>query len=169
MNLYEWAARHGVGIAAVIDLQQQMGLEGSKALGLPQPPEGKSEAWVSSLLDLEASQVGGRLWRNNVGAWTERDENTGRVIRVQRYGLANASKQMNEMLKSADKIGLRPRLITPDMVGSTIGQFLSREAKAPGWKFNPNDPHEVAQKNWADLIVSLGGDAGFASSGGTIK
>lgn len=163
MNVYAWAARWSVPMPAVVDLLQQMGLEGNAVLGLPKPPDGKSEAYVSSLLDLEASQAGGRLWRNLVGAATT---DNGDFLR---FGLANSSKQINSVFKSADKIGLIPRFITPAMVGSTIGQFLSREAKRPGWVFNPNDPHEVAQNNWAKLVTSLGGDAGFASSGGTIK
>lgn len=163
MNIYAWAARWGVCMPAVVELLQEMGLEGNAVLGLPRPPEGKSEAYVSSLLDLEASQAGGRLWRNNVGAAIDE-----RGIPV-RYGLANTSAQMNKRIKSADKIGILPRRVTPAMVGQIHGIFLSREAKRPGWVFNPNDPHEAAQKAWIDLINSLGGDAGFASSAGTIR
>jgi hypothetical protein len=103
------------------------------------------------------------LFRNNVGA--TQDE-TGRLIR---FGLANESKQMNAMLKSSDYIGILPRVVTPQMVGQIHGIFLSREAKEPDWVFNPVDPHQAAQKRWNDLITSLGGDAGFATSAGTIR
>jgi hypothetical protein len=163
MNLNQWAIEWGIPYAAVQDLQWRMGLEGHAALGLPPPPAGKSEAYVSSLLRLEASQQGGRLFRNNVGA--TQDE-TGRLIR---FGLANESKQMNKMLKSADYIGILPRRVTQEMVGQIHGIFLSREAKEPDWVFDPNDEHQAAQKRWNDLILSLGGDAGFATSAGTIK
>ncbi len=53
------------------------------------------------------------LWRNEVG--TARHEN-----RVVRYGLC---------VGSADLIGIRSVLITPDHVGTTIGQFVAIELK----------------------------------------
>jgi hypothetical protein len=58
-------------------------------------------------------------------------------------------------------------LIAQSHVGHVFGQFMSREIKAPGWQFSGN-PHELAQQNWANLINSLGGDACFANSSGTI-
>lgn len=120
-----------------------------------------SETGLSSIIRLEASMKGCRLWRNNVGAtYTPK----GDFIR---YGLANDSSGLNREIKSADLIGIRPVVITVDMVGVTIGQFLSREVKAPGWKYKGTD-RERAQLAWAELIISLGGDAGFAVSEGTI-
>lgn len=120
-----------------------------------------SESGVSSEIRLEASQLGYRLWRNNVGAtYTP----AGQFIR---YGLANDSAQLNRCIKSADLIGIRPILITPNHVGLTIGQFISREIKKPGWKYAATE-REIAQLAWAELINSLGGDACFATSRGTL-
>ena len=120
-----------------------------------------SESGISSDIRLEASQCGCRLWRNNVGAtYTP----TGQFIR---FGLANDSAQLNKAIKSADLIGIRPILITQAHVGLLIGQFISREVKHPGWKYTGNE-RERAQLAWAELINSLGGDACFATSRGTL-
>lgn len=116
-----------------------------------------TEADIQSQVRRAASDVGWRLWRNNVGAG--KLEN-GKFIR---WGLANDSKQVNESIKSADLIGIRPVLITPDMVGTVIGQFVSRECKRPGWKYNPNDAHQAAQMKWCELVLILGGDAAFTT------
>lgn len=96
----------------------------------------------------------GILWRNNVGAAKDAQGN------FFRFGLANESKAQNAVLKSGDLIGIKPVIITPEMAGSMIGQFVSIETKAAGWKYR-GTPREVAQKNWIDLVRSLGGDAGF--------
>lgn len=120
-----------------------------------------SETPTINLLKLEASRVGARLWRNNIGA---AHAPNGAFIR---YGLANESKRMNEVMKSGDLIGIRPVFITPDMVGTTIGQFISREVKAPNWRWHGTE-REQAQLKWAELITSLGGDACFAIGEGTL-
>jgi len=112
-----------------------------------------NEADIQNNVRLMASRIGWRLWRNNVGVLVD-----SRGIPI-RFGLANDSKNVNSNLKSGDLIGIRPVLITPEMVGATLGQFVSRECKVPGWKFNPNNSRDVAQKNWIDLVNSLGGDA----------
>ena len=101
-----------------------------------------NEATVQSNLKMLASKEGWRLWRNNLGVFID-----GRGVPV-RYGLANESPAVNAMFKSADLIGIKPG-----------GQFVSRECKASGWKFNPNNPRDVAQKRWMDLINMMGGDA----------
>ena len=120
-----------------------------------------SESGILSDIRLEASERGSRLWRNNVGATYTAQ---GDFIR---YGLANDSKQLNTAIKSADLIGIRPILITQAHVGQVIGQFISREVKRPDWKWR-GTPAEKAQLAWADLIMSLGGDACFAIGRGTL-
>lgn len=120
-----------------------------------------SEAYAQSLVRQEAADKGLHLWRNNVGVL--KDER-GRPVR---FGLANESKQINEVLKSSDLIGWRPVLITPDMVGRTIAQFVSRECKPPGWKYTGN-AHEAAQLAWLHLVSQGGGDAAFATGPGTL-
>ena len=122
----------------------------------------ESEAAVINVVKLEASRKGIRLWRNNVGAVYSADTKT-----FVRFGLANESTQMNAHIKSGDLIGIRPVVITADMVGKTIGQFVSREVKNSDWKFTNNN-REQAQMRWVQLINSLGGDAQFATSEGTL-
>lgn len=120
-----------------------------------------SESGVLSDIRLEASQLGCRLWRNNVGAtYTQ----SGQFMR---FGLANDSAALNRAIKSADLIGIKPVLITQAHLGTVIGQFLSREVKHPGWKYAGTE-RERAQLAWAELINSLGGDACFAVGRGTL-
>jgi hypothetical protein len=158
MNLHAWAIRWGVGQAALEDLRREMGQEPPPA---PPAAKGRSEAWAQSAVRLEASQKGLRLWRNNTGALLD-----ARGVPV-RYGLANDSAAVNARLKSADLIGIRPVVVGPEHLGRTLGVFLSREMKAPGWRYT-GTPHEQAQLAWAELITSLGGDAGFATGPGTL-
>lgn len=119
------------------------------------------EAAILNIVKLEASRKGVRLWRNNVGAVHTAE---GSFLR---YGLANESTATNSVIKSADLIGVRPIIITSAMVGLTIGQFVSREIKAANWRYRGTD-REQAQAAWAELILSLGGDAGFATGEGTL-
>jgi len=121
----------------------------------------KSEAAIQREIRLESARRGWRLWRNNNGAC--RDEN-GRLIR---YGLANDSAKMNNVIKSSDLIGITPVTITPDMVGQTVGVFTSIEVKREGWCYTGKG-REAAQKKWIDLVVSLGGHGGFVSCAGDL-
>lgn len=106
------------------------------------------------------ADLGARLWRCNTGALTD-----SRGVPV-RFGLANDSAALNKQLKPGDGIGWYPRLITPDMVGDVIAQFLSIEAKRDGWVFpRPTNKeayaHCVAQRRWARMVRDEGGIAGF--------
>ncbi len=151
-TLIQWAIKWQVPMAALQDLQRQMGMDTDPQAG----PAAGSEAWAQSNVRLEASKLGWRLWRNNVGAL---QDSTGRWVR---YGLANDSQQLNKRVKSGDLIGIKPVVITPLMVGHTIGQFTSREIKAPGWRYSGTE-HEQAQLAWANIVNSLGGDAAFST------
>ncbi len=108
-----------------------------------------SESDVQNQLRVLYSQAGWRLWRNNRGVL--RNPDTGRPVR---FGLANDSPAEAKQYASADLIGIEPVLITPDMVGTIIGRFVSVECKAP-------DDHKIpqAQRNWQILVRSLGGYA----------
>ena len=121
----------------------------------------QSEAAVQALVRLEASAMGIALWRNNVGVL--KDE---RGVPV-RYGLANDSSQVNANFKSADLIGIRPVFITPAHVGLVLGQFVSREVKAPGWRYTGTE-REAAQLAWLELVRRYGGDAAFATGVGSL-
>ena len=116
-----------------------------------------TEASVQARVRLAAARAGDALWRNNVGAGYL---SGGAFVR---FGLANDSAAVNANLKSADLIGIRPVLVTPEHVGTIIGRFVSRECKTAGWRFHPNDEREAAQQRWADLVNRLGGDAAFST------
>lgn len=154
--LDQWAIKWGVPPAAIADLANMICNPHVDA-----SPNLTSEAGVQSAVRLEASQKSGRLWRNNVGAMFD---DTQRMVR---FGLANDSQKVNELIKSGDLIGPMPILITPAHVGKIIGQFTSREIKKPGWRYTGTD-RELAQFNWALLVNSLGGNATFATGVGTL-
>lgn len=157
MQLDQWAKRHNVTREALDEL---------RALFIAPAPvdtrlKGASEAAVSNEVRLEAAEKGVVLYRNQVGACKDK---SGRLIR---YGWMNDSKAMNERVKSGDFIGIRPVLITPEMVGCTIGQFVMREVKKASWTFKGNS-HELAQLRCLKFVASKGGDACFTNGRGSI-
>lgn len=164
MTYDDWYARwhQHVPAQALVELSHALaGIDHAPAP--PDPSVLASEARVQSLIRLEAPKYDVWLTRNNVGAF--QDPESGRLIR---YGLANESKQQNQMIKSADLIGFRKRVILPADVGTVIAQFVSRECKAEGWKYGGKG-RELAQTRWRDFINVNGGDAGFASGIGSFN
>lgn len=159
MQLVEWAVKHHVTLQALNELKMLFGttIDSDTVWSRDTP----SEAYVQSLVRLEAARKGLRLWRNNVGVLP------GPSGQPVRYGLANDSKRLNEEIKSSDLIGWRPVLIGPDHVGSTIAQFVSRECKHPGWQYT-GDAHEEAQLRWIVAVLTDGGDAQFCNAEGTL-
>lgn len=157
-EITRWAIRYGIGVQALLELHV---IFGAPLVEAAPAAEGASEAYVQSVVRIEAVKKGMRLWRNNVGALLD-----GRGVPV-RYGLANDSKQLNVVCKSGDLIGWRPVLITPAMVGGKIAQFVSRECKRPGWSYSATE-HEKAQLKWAELVARDGGDAKFCTGEGTL-
>lgn len=156
MELDTWAMQWAIPAAAMIDLRNRLGMTFTRTT-----EDNRSEAAIQNVIRLEAAEKGCYLWRNNVGATYTKE---GNFIR---YGLANDSKGVNTIIKSADLIGIRPVMVTARMVGMTIGQFLSREIKAANWRYSGNG-REQAQVRWAQFVLSLGGDACFANERGTI-
>lgn len=150
--LEQWAEKWGVGQIALTNLKQEL-LKIETRLNSTLTTFGTSEAGVQAHVRHKASESGWRLWRNNIGAATLRD---GSFVR---WGLCNDSKQVNAQIKSGDLIGIKPVIITSDMIGTTIGQFVSRECKAPGWIYNASDERSHAQMRWAEIVTALGGDA----------
>jgi hypothetical protein len=113
-----------------------------------------AENEVQKMEQLKAARRGAWLLRNNSGAFKDA---AGRLVR---YGLGNISRKMNSVFKSADLIGIEPVLITPDMVGQTIGRFIAVECKAPGWTYT-GDEREQAQQRFLLKVTELGGRAYF--------
>jgi hypothetical protein len=85
-----------------------------------------------------------RLFRNQVGQLP--DPRTGRPVQ---FGLARGS---------ADLIGWRTIVITPDMVGQRLAVFTSIEVKTATGRLTP------AQQNWLGAVRGAGGIAGVARS-----
>lgn len=85
-----------------------------------------------------------RLFRNQVGSLP--DPRTGRLVT---FGLARGS---------ADLIGWRSVLVTPDMVGRRLAVFCSIEIKTPTGRIRPE------QQAWLGVVQGAGGIAGVARS-----
>lgn len=160
VDVIAWANRHGVALTAVQELLHLMG----QGFDSPQPDfqTGYSEAAVTSRVLLEAASKDVILWRNNVGAYI--DDRGAEV----RYGLANISQKMNKNIKSSDYVGIRKRLIGPADFGHVIGQFVARELKAEGWRYDMHDARQAAQAKFNDLVVAYGGDGAFCTGVGSL-
>jgi len=172
VNLNLWAQKWGVSLEALDDLRRLMGAVNTD----PNPATaGESESEIMVRVRLEASRVGARLARNNVGAIPSKLKHTCPKChayievpqRPMRFGLFNDSQKMNETIKSSDLIGIRSELITPNMVGHIFGRFVAREVKHGAWRYT-GTPREVAQLRFIELINSMGGDASFARGEGTL-
>lgn len=85
-----------------------------------------------------------RLFRNQVGQLP--DPRTGRPVQ---FGLARGS---------ADLIGWRTVVVTPEMVGQRIAVFTSIEVKTPTGRVRPE------QQAWQRTVSAAGGIAGIARS-----
>lgn len=156
MNILDWAKRWEVSPQALRELATL-----SQFVPLTPKADDMSESAVQARVRLEAARAHIHAWRNNVGGFID-----ARGIPV-RYGLGNDSKRFNEVCKSADLIGIKPRLIEPADVGHIIGQFWSRECKRSDWKFK-DTPEERAQVAWAAIINASGGDAAIVTSTGSV-
>lgn len=168
MTYPEWAARHP---QAAAELHQLLHAE---AHFQPEGAPIMTEAYAQQQARLQIAKQGGLAWRNNVGASKAKEQHSCPRCQFRfeveqapiRWGLANDSAKLNAKIKSSDLIGIVPRLITPEMVGTTIGQFLAVETKKQGWKFSGNE-HETAQLQWLELIAGKGGLAMFST--GVVK
>lgn len=132
---------------------------------LTKPVAMRSEAAVQADARLAYDALGWRISRNNVGVLLDK-----RGVPV-RYGLWNETAALNHQVKSSDLIGWRPRLITPDMVGEVIAQFVARECKPEGWTLAPPTDraryaHEQAQQRFIDMLNADGGDGAFETGAG---
>ena len=157
MTLDEWGAMWFIPPEAMTHLKYHLGM----IVTDPQSTTATGELDLQNKIRLEASRKGLRLFRNNIGATYDVN---GNFIR---YGLANESKKLNQKIKSSDLIGVRPVLIDARHLGHTVGQFVAREVKRPGWRYTGSG-RESAQLAFIELIASLGGDAAFVSEEGRL-
>lgn len=109
-----------------------------------------------------ATDLGGRLFRNNVGrAWTGKAEviRSPRTVRVNQGDvLIREARPFHAGLApgSADLVGWMPVEITPDMVGQSVAIFASVETKTARGRVADG------QKLWAAAVDRAGGLAGIA-------
>lgn len=160
IQLMQWAAQWGVSIDAVRDLERRFGVA-PELHQLPDRQPGRSEAAVSADAVRQARELhGAYLFRNNSGAYT--DDKGNHV----RYGLGNISKQVNDVMKTPDYVGIWPYhcrdFVTHEPI--TIGQFVGIEMKEEGWVFTGKG-RERGQMNFGELVIRLGGRFMFHSGG----
>jgi hypothetical protein len=102
-----------------------------------------SEHEIQQRIRLACGRGAVRLWRNNTGALVDQQ---GRFVR---FGLCKGS---------SDLIGLRTVVVTPEMVGQRIAQFVALEIKAPQGVVSPE------QQAFLRLVQELGGVASVCRS-----
>lgn len=122
----------------------------------------RDESTVQQEVQIQAMHFGCVLLRNNSGAFSDK---TGRLVR---YGLGNISSK--QTYKSSDLIGITKIVITPDMIGKTLGVFTALEVKREDW--NPHkkfDDHEIQQNNFLKWVIHNGGIASFINSIDNLK
>jgi hypothetical protein len=102
-----------------------------------------SEHEIQQRIRLACGRGAVRLWRNNTGALVDQQ---GRFVR---FGLCKGS---------SDLIGLRSVVVTPEMVGQRIAQFVALEIKAPQGVVSPE------QQAFLRLVQQLGGVAAVCRS-----
>lgn len=108
--------------------------------------EQSETSWAATLLSPFTSWKKRKAWpvgsvlvrRNNCGAWINAE---GRPIK---YGLGTGT---------ADYVGFKSIVITPEMVGQRFAQFVSIEAKRRDVKLGP------LQQLWFDTVALNGGIA----------
>jgi len=117
-----------------------------------------NEGAVQNHVRLTMANIGGQIWRNNVGVAVDE---TGRHIR---YGICNDSAKLNKEIKSSDLIGITPVTAYLQSAGwVTLGVFTALEIKASDWTFRPGDERAVAQARFHEIVREVGGFAGFVT------
>ena len=116
-----------------------------------------NEAVIQQQVRLAMARLGAQVWRNQSGAM---EDKTGRIVR---FGLSNDSAALNAAIKSADLVGITPMTVQQHHVGRTVGVFTALEVKRPGWHLTPGDKRGQAQKRFLDIVVGVGGMAGFVT------
>lgn len=123
-----------------------------------------SESKLMKLIQMQASNIGARLFRNNVGTgWVGRATSytSNKMVKVGSGDvlIRNARPLRSGLCKgSSDLIGWYPRIITADMVGSQIAIFTAVEVKYGQGKPTPD------QVNFIDMVKKMGGNGGIVYS-----
>jgi len=114
------------------------------------------ETKLQNLQMLALSKAGCLVWRvETAGAWV------GKVIHKdnQTVTLANARMIQAGLCRGgSDIIGIRPTVITQEMVGQTVGVFLADEVKTPTGRPTKE------QLRFIEAVNNAGGISGIACS-----
>ena len=102
------------------------------------------ESDIQKLIMIAISENGGIVFRNNCGVLLNP---AGIPIR---FGIGNPG--------GSDLIGIKPTIITADMIGQTIGVFTAIEVKTQNGRVSKE------QKHFLDAIRRVGGISGIARS-----
>lgn len=108
---------------------------------------------------LKAAKLGYRFWRNQVGTY-----------KIAKCGCESNTMYITSGLGpgSHDLIGFKPVVITADMIGNTIAQFVSCEVKLDLSKAGKGNKEErkrfQQQTDWRDMINRCGGISFFADN-----
>lgn len=105
------------------------------------------ETAVSKKVQIVAGKIGSILLRNNRGKFRTLDGK-----RIVAAGL--------EAPGSSDLVGVTPVLVTPEMVGCTLGVATFAEVKRRDWT-KPSAEHEKDQENFIIQMEKLGAFAFF--------
>lgn len=120
-----------------------------------------AEADLMRRLQMTASRLGARLFRQNTGmAWAGKVERgyPGKVVRLGPGDVVirNARPFHAGFEGMSDLGGWVPMQLTPQMVGSTVAVYLQVEVKQERGRASP------AQCAWIDAVNKAGGCAGIA-------
>lgn len=113
------------------------------------PAPSRETPFLRNVLRILGSRPDVRLFRNSVG--------TGFVGRVIRRVRRSVSLEHCRVIRfglppgSGDLVGYRMLIITPDMVGKQIAQFMSVEVKSVNGRVRDK------QENWRQMIRRHGG------------
>lgn len=154
-QLHDWFNRHDVSDAARAEFIQLFGFTPDTPVELT----GKNEAYVQSTIRLAAPTAGYLLGRNNNGALPDE-----RGVPV-RYGWLNDTAQLNKVCKTGDLLGCQSGWFRDfeTLEPVKVAVLAMIECKRAGWKYNPNDKHEVAQLRAINMVAAAGGIAGFST------
>ena len=118
------------------------------------------ESNIQREIMLACSAQGDTVWRNNVGkGWVAPPDRTTFAPKRMTITINRGDVVLREPYRitwglcpgSSDLIGIRPVVITPEMVGQTIGVFVALEVKKPGGRVTKN------QQQFLDHVNDLGG------------
>lgn len=117
---------------------------------------GKRETNIQNRILLELSEAGCVVWRNETaGAWVGQvvyrngNEVTLRNARMLHLGLCKGS---------SDIIGIQPKIITPEDIGTCLGQFIAPEVKTKNGRVSEQ------QKKFGRAVNAAGGKHGIVRS-----